>query len=605
MKSLLNPFSVKTPETMTAQEVVDLFVPVGEYFDIQNPGHVFVHGHRGCGKSMMFRLMSPDCQVLYRSTNLHALPYYGVYLSIKATDLNIPEFHRLDGQLAGLILGEHTLVGYLTAKTLQSLAENFGNHIDESGKIEELKTYCDKSLVNRLRAVGWTDDGTRISEGRSAREVLSSFVEIFDSIHARTIQYLKRLTFTTEIAPFSGPLLGFQDFLLPALRDLRQLSFMPEGSIYLLIDDADNLNLQQTQVLNTWVSYRTTGDVSLKISTQLNYKTHLTTSGLRIEAPHDYSEINVSGIYTGPAKEKYPQWVKDIVGKRLELCGIGTSSEAFFPWDTEQEQEIERIAQEYIAKWTPESGGYRPRDDAYRNARPEYIKRLHQTRQGHRYSYSGFEQLVHISSGIIRFFLDPASQMFSQEENNSRDEGVERVSPQTQDKIIREVSDQIMLSDFDERFEDVDNFDHTPESAQKMKKLRNLIITMGAMFHELLISERAERKYFSFAISDEPDEDVRAVLRLGVQNGYFYESSIGTKEGMGRTRLYVLTRRLAPFFKLDPTGFSGHKFVTNSFLRAALDRPKSTQSKMKSRGVDAVLNEEQQSLDFAEDKNED
>jgi hypothetical protein len=99
---LTNPFSVKTPETMSAQEVVDLFVPIGDYFDIEGPGHIFVHGHRGSGKSMMFRLMSPDCQTLKLGSNIQSLPYYGVYLSIKATDLNVPEFRRLDGQLSAI-----------------------------------------------------------------------------------------------------------------------------------------------------------------------------------------------------------------------------------------------------------------------------------------------------------------------------------------------------------------------------------------------------------------------------------------------------------------------------------------------------------------------
>jgi hypothetical protein len=600
--SLTNPFSVTTPETMTAQEVVDLFVPISEYFDIQDPGHVFVHGHRGCGKSMMFRLMSPDCQVLYRSSSLKSLPYYGIYLSIKLTELNIPEFRRLDGQLAGFILSEHTLAGYLVVKAMQSLSDNFAKHIDDENKLNELKDYCRESMIARLKAVGWKGDDSVLNTAASASELLSFVIQSFNLIHTQTFQYLKRLAFITELVPFDGPLIDFQDFLLPMLRELRKCSFMPQGPIYLLIDDADNLNFQQTQVLNTWVSYRTTADLSLKISTQLNYKTRLTTSGLRIEAPHDYSEVNVSGIYTGPAKEKYPQWVKDIVGKRLEQLGISTTPEAFFPWDQSQEEAIAAIGEEYKQKWKPDSGGFRPRDDAYRNARPEYIKRLIASNQGHRYKYAGFEQLVHISSGIIRFFLDPAADMFAEEQKNSGGLKVTFIRPDTQDKVIRDKSNEILLSEFDQLIEDIDKSSpETPDYAQKLKKLQNLISTVGAMFHELLLSERAERKYFSFALSDSAEAEVREVLRLGVQYGYLYQSSISTKEGMGRTTLYVLTRRLAPFFKLDPTGFSGHKFVTNAFLKAALEKPKTTQNRIKRYGADAVLQDSQQSLGFDEE----
>ncbi len=67
---------------------------------------------------------------------------------------------------------------------------------------------------------------------------------------------------------------------------------------------------------------------------------------------------------------------------------------------------------------------------------------------------------------------------------------------------------------------------------------------------------------------------------------------------MGRTKLYVLTRRLAPFFKLDPMGFTGYQFVTNEFLRAALAKPKTTQNRIKTFGIDRLLNEQQPAFDF-------
>jgi hypothetical protein len=290
------------------------------------------------------------------------------------------------------------------------------------------------------------------------------------------------MAFTNIILPFDEPLLSFQDFLLPVLRDLKALSFMPKSPCYLLIDDADNLNLQQTKVLNTWVSYRTTADLSLKISTQHNYKTRLTTNEQRIESPHDYSEVVVSDVYTGPAKDKYPQWVEDVVEKRLLLAGINTSPREFFPEDEKQEKEIAELFEEFKTRWTPEIGGYRPNDYAYRNARPEYIKRLSGTsKQGHRYKYAGFEQLVHVSSGIIRYFLDPASKMFSMEQKSSQDGKVTSISPNTQDRAIKEASDEIMLKEFDQLIEDMDSSaQEDTEIVQKMRKLRNLIYTMGA-----------------------------------------------------------------------------------------------------------------------------
>ena len=63
---VVNPFSVKTPENLTARELVDLFVPYPEFANLPVSGNQFLHGHRGSGKSMMLRMMSADSQMLSR-----------------------------------------------------------------------------------------------------------------------------------------------------------------------------------------------------------------------------------------------------------------------------------------------------------------------------------------------------------------------------------------------------------------------------------------------------------------------------------------------------------------------------------------------------------
>ncbi len=43
--------------------------------------------------------------------------------------------------------------------------------------------------------------------------------------------------------------------------------------------------------------------------------------------------------------------------------------------------------------------------------------------------------------------------------------------------------------------------------------------------------------------------------------GFLQEATIGNKEGNGRTKRYILSRRLAPFFSLVPTSFAGYLFI--------------------------------------------
>ena len=108
---------------------------------------------------------------------------------------------------------------------------------------------------------------------------------------------------------------------------------------------------------------------------------------------------------------------------------------------------------------------------------------------------------------------------------------------------------------------------------QKLNQMRQLVHALGGVFFELLISEAAERRVFSIALSDSEDRGVLEALELGVQYGYFHKSSIGTKKFAGRTPLYILTRRLAPFFTLDPTSFAGYQFITTEELRSAMQDP--------------------------------
>src|SRR5262245_16157998 len=104
---MTNPFTVYSPEDMTAEAVTTLFVPVAESLEIDGPEHVFSHGHRGCGKSMMLRSMAPDCQLISTKANLQELPYLGIYATIKATGLDVTEYDRLADQYVGAILAEH------------------------------------------------------------------------------------------------------------------------------------------------------------------------------------------------------------------------------------------------------------------------------------------------------------------------------------------------------------------------------------------------------------------------------------------------------------------------------------------------------------------
>ena len=102
--------------------------------------------------------------------------------------------------------------------------------------------------------------------------------------------------------------------------------------------------------------------------------------------------------------------------RRLKAAGITRTANQFFPEDKSQVIKLQEIRSSLTARWSTSGKGFRARDDANRYAVSEYMKQLGgSSKSKSKYSYSGFEQLVNISSGVVRFFLDPADKMFERE----------------------------------------------------------------------------------------------------------------------------------------------------------------------------------------------
>ena len=415
-------------------------------------------------------------------------------------------------------------------------------------------------------------------------------MNIMEKRYKSAMSYTKKLAFTMEIIPFEDELFDYLDFLLPLLDGMSEI--INHGTIYLLIDDAQCLSDTQTYILNSWVSTRTSRRVSLKISTQYNYKSFYTVQGSTIDSPHDFSLIDMASIYTGKNKSKYRNRIEEIVNKRLRLYGIETTAMDFFEVDIAQEEKIKEYAEKYRKEFDAGNGkGHNRSDDAIRYARPDFIKSLAGTsKNSSTYSYSGFEQLVHLSSGVVRYFLEPAHLMYAKELTNGND-NISKISSGIQNEIVREEANKFLFNELD-RIKIGKHENTIPSSDIDM--LTNLIKGLGALFREILLSERSERRVFSIAISDEPSEKVSNVLALGIRLGYFQQSTIGKKNAIfgGRTKLYIMNRRLAPIWTLDPNGFVGYLFVKNELLEEALVNPDAMNKRihkyMKSNDTDYV-----------------
>lgn len=566
-----NPFEVNTPEGISAQDAYDLFVDVfTDFYQVPTIGHTFLNGSRGSGKSMMFRYMMPDCQKLKGNRNLQDLDYLALYVPIKLTDINYPELEKLKTN-AVTYFNEHLLTSYIAIKCFKNLLE-YKFEINQYK--QELEDFYNDSFLWYTKITGH-DISNYKTKFYTGIECIDEIIKILGMMHLECNKYCKDVILERDEAiPYKKSLCTYIDFLYPILLELKKIPFMPvDKPIYILIDDAGYLNRIQTEILNTWVSYRSSQDISLKISTQLDYKSYKTVTNKTIDTPHDYSQVDINSIYTSD-KDNYYKRIDDIVKRRLKkYLNLEIGSEIFFPPYQKQVDAIDQIACMLKEQHDNPEKPYAGSDAARRYAASEYLKLLKSKRSSTNYSYAGFDNLVAISSGIVRHFLEPASKMFSEMmARNTTEHEIKAISCSVQDDVIQEYSESFLTNEFD-KIRDTLGETIVNGKLSKADKLHNLISGLGGLFHSIFLSNKAERIVFSVALTDLPDDELKEILHLAVQYGYLHRSSIRNKQGTGKCVLYVLSRTLAPYFKIEPRGFKGYQFMSSIALKLSLTNP--------------------------------
>lgn len=581
-----NPFLYSTPDQIKdPQQALDLFVDVfKDFYLIESIGNTFIHGPRGSGKSMMFRIMQPDCQKIRINKKIHELDYYSIYIPVKDTSLNIQDIHLLDGKHGAYILNEHLICLYFTICIFNTLKkEDFTQYKEYTQDIWE---FFDSKFIKYLQRAGITIKP--IPQKTDINEIFDSIISILEDIQIDFTTYLAKLSLGDSSLSYKGPICLYRNFLSPIIKDIRSFNFLPKTPLFFLIDDADLLSNIQSQILNTWVSFRATSDVCFKITTQLNYKNYYTSNGqTRIDSPHDYHEINLSEIFTSDNKTShYRENVKAIVEKRIKVfLKKDISAEDFFPCDKEQEKKIKVIAEKY-----QEEKGY---DFAYRNARLDFMLSLSNE---YTFSYGGFDQLVHLSSGIIRNFIDLASKMFDRTLRDSVEfQNINYIPIAIQDSEIRAYSNWLLY----QIDKSIDSQGLHEITQNNYKKLKQLLESIGQAFRVFLASTNTtERRKFSFYFDGDVSENLKTILKLGVSEGLLHYSSHGSKSGLGRSHKYVFNRMLSPIYKLDPFSFSGYLYITPQNIQLAIDNPKKFINYIKKRAEENDEEKHQLELDF-------
>ncbi|TAV10202.1 hypothetical protein ELI37_06615 [Rhizobium leguminosarum] len=584
-----NPFGVQNPEHVDAAYIAQNFVEMQTDFPrLTEHGNTFVHGARGTGKSMLLRSLEPRVMILQeKAAKLKDLPFVAIHVPLRTADFGAPEFNRYKGYAVNAI-GEHLLAMHIVLRMAQ-LLDNFSSDISARSA---------RAFRDRFETLFKIAGGSVVQNSASASaDEVSPFRRVAD-VCERDIfevrQYLVRQPFKNANPDYQGALTGFLDFLVPLAREVKELDGLPRVPLFVMLDDADNLPIPLQRVLNSWVSTRSTSDICLKVTTQLAYATMRTLDNRIIESPHDYTEVNLTAVYTA-SLDTYSRRLEKIITKRLLNAGIEATVDEFFPLDASQEARLKAIAAEIREEHGEKNlssedqvGPARVRDEARRYTVPRFMREISgSSRSAHTFSYAGFRSLVDLSSGVVRWFLEPASRMYDRviSERLETLDKVSEIPVSIQDSIIRDWSGEFLepltrqtteISDAQtDLSEGIASLHADGHETVLYEQLRNLIEGLGRLFRGKLLDPKArEQRVFSVVLRDQATPELERVLNLGVRLGYLQRSDNAAKEALGGRRpRYILARRLGPHYKLDISGHAAHLSIMSKDLELAMRNP--------------------------------
>ncbi len=539
-----NPFELVTASKLTASEATELWCDDSRLNRVRGRESCFINGNRGTGKSMLFRVLQPDCQeLLYPGEQPNFL---SVYFPVRDSDFMSEELQFMQSNRQKNALSESHLISLILRQLfviLRKAPEVISAELRPRFVrlvMDSIQTAFEFSKVNPPEL---SDSGYE--------EALERIIELFHVESERIVNHIVRRLYGPEEG-YSGPLFFFDGILAP----IADFFFDEVGRcLFILIDDGDDLPLSHTIVLNSWIARRRRSTV-FKVSTMYAYKTFETRSGSKIQPPHDFIQYDIATRFIDYDSEDYVDLVRRICIKRFGQVGLhGEGGEPieptlFFPEDREQNERIEIVRKKLTSKYRRIYSGRSVSDYVYRHLTSEYMRNLNEKRSLGTYRYTGFRTLAILSGSLVRDFIICAQRMY---DNASRkqDGVVDHIPPAIQDRIVRNYSDTILSEIGNTRQKRSGKEDDWAAVA-------NIIKGLGAVFKQKILSQGSERRVFSFAFQSPPSNETLRLLDLAIMEGYLVRGFISEKEGIGRRYLYVLTRRIAPAFSLDASAYSAY-----------------------------------------------
>ena len=423
MTDYFNPFEYEAANKFSEDQILDFYIEDFNYSRfIRSRRNIFLVGERGTGKTMTllfncFPVQKKKAEKDHRDLSFDIICVY--------IPCNTPLTHKREYQLLGdfqaSVISEH----FLVLATMYGIADTLSKC---QGLIEDANE-------NTLRLEAEFTLGIELPANQP-------FLEGLKQAFQREVATAQQAINAKTSDAFYEAAISFSAGVLPLLTCLRKIPTLQQSHFALMLDDAHDLNIYQVKSLNSWIAYRDNSLFSFKIATaKVNRPTLVTASGGTILEGHDFTLVDMEQPYQNQYSD-FGKMAREIVWRRLKKIEVSKSPDEFFPAHPQFIKDIEackETARERAEEKFSRREQKKITDYVYKYHRAEYFRQ--RPPKASLPPYSGFDMLVHLSTGVIRNLLEPCywmyERVFSEQSSGAVQlPRIEVIPPSVQSQII-------------------------------------------------------------------------------------------------------------------------------------------------------------------------
>jgi hypothetical protein len=523
---------------------------------------VILEGGRGTGKTMTLKSMLPQAAVSrllcarFEETNLR---YFAVYLRC------VPGSFATQSGAIEEIVGANRCTALFLSEMVLKLAMALVNELKActANGILQTTSSRERQLVSDVvNAVRPSDqEGSQPQDFEGLRIYLTRELRFITD-------YLRRRVFG-EVVSYDGVFLGIDELRHICCTTVDSYWGNRSTTIYWLLDEFENLLAFQKVVVNSILKASEAGYFSVKAATKkATFTTPKTLEGQEVEEPHDYSLVDVDyNISDEQERKNYRELLTTICSRILTQeqftqTDIVQLLETAPEWDGLEKRELEQEIAATVGRRTLRA------EDWHRLGVTAIYRVLHRKRGG-RKQFAGFDDLLTLSSGVIRIFLELAglSYHFAVQEGRRVKQG-EQIGIQHQSDAAYALSNYYLTT--------IRN-----NVATLGPQIQQLVIDLGDIFRARLLHHKSEPEGSRLALhdpqrlEDKANAKVKEVLTQALIHSVLQNP--GRRGGMRpkhtsdvQPQEYVLNRVYSPSLAISPRTRWRTRIGTND-LRELLD----------------------------------